>query len=161
MYNNIKFYTPPQRTRWQHIRLWWNIIPEVIRYAISDWWQTLRHRSIQLVKQTSPMLNYKPFETFIERKFNPSLEPETLKTRLTTEIYNTAFRSGQMLSLPMKRLHEIVERETLHLPEESQLQLRGWLKVEMARYIVKDNTYAITESELVRLVTGAISQINR
>lgn len=104
---------------------------------------------------------YKPFEQFIERKFNPSLEPETLKDRLTTEIYNTAFHSGQMLSLPVKRLHKIIERETLHLPEEFQQRLRDWLKVEMERYIVKENTYAITESELIRLITDAISQINR
>ena len=107
------------------------------------------------------MLNHKPFEQFIERQFNPDIEPESLKDRLITEIYNSAFHSGSMLSLPIGQALGIIEQETQTLPGELQLQLEKWLKTELQRYIVMESTYALTESELHNLITRAIREINR
>jgi hypothetical protein len=107
------------------------------------------------------MLNHKPFEQFIERQFNPGIEPESLKDRLITEIYNVAFQSGSMLSLPINQALGIIERETQTLPGELQLKLDKWIKREIQRYIVMESTYALTESELHNLITRAIREINR
>ena len=113
------------------------------------------------------MLNYKPFEQFIERQFNPDIEPESLKDRLITEIYNAAFHSGSMLSLPIGQALGIIERETQTLPGELQLKLEKWITAELQRYIVMEpmfdsrDCYALTEPELHNIITRAIREINR
>jgi len=50
MYNNIKFYTPPPRTRLQNARIWCNVITEIIQFTVSEWWQTLRNKTRRYVK---------------------------------------------------------------------------------------------------------------